>query len=91
MKPISFSSHARLQMLLRGAEESEVIYAIREGVREQARRGKFLARNHFQFGKESPVSGRYYKHKTVEAIFADEEEEVVVETVKVYYSNEDII
>ena len=91
MKPISFSSHARLQMLLRGAEESEVIYAIREGVRAPARRGKFSARSNFQFGRESPINGRYYKHKTVEVIFADEIEEVVVVTVKVYYSNEDTI
>lgn len=31
VKPIYFSTHARERMLLRGAEENEVIVAIRSG------------------------------------------------------------
>jgi len=42
-------------MLRRGAEEYEVIYAIRSVQWEPAKRGKFHAYAQFDFGKLSPI------------------------------------
>jgi hypothetical protein len=89
MKPVSFSTHARLQMELRGAEEPEVISAIRSGTWEGAKRGKLQSRHRFDFNRPSPVNQKFYKYKTVEAIFVEESERIVVVTVKVYYSNKE--
>ncbi len=89
MKLINFSTHARLQMELRGAEESEVIKAIRSGVWESARRGKLQCRYRFDFNRTSPLNQKFYKYKTAEAIFVEEGERIVVITVKVYYSNKE--
>jgi len=90
MKAIRFSDHARLQMILRGATEEEVTVAIRAAQREAARRGKFRSKYRFDFNRVSLTNQKFYKYKTVEPIFADESDELVVVTVKVYYSNEEI-
>jgi len=37
------------------------------------------------FDAVSPVNGRHYTYKTVEAVFADNPASIVVVTVKVYY------
>lgn len=89
MKQIRFSNHARLQMILRGALEDEVIKAINSGYREPAKMGKFQTKYSFAFNKTAPINQQFYKYKTVEPIFADEQDEIVVITVKVYYSNEE--
>jgi hypothetical protein len=46
-KPIYFSTHAREQMLLRGAEEDEVIATIRSSEWQEAKQGIFHARAQF--------------------------------------------
>ena len=74
-------------MLLRGTEESEVIATIKSGKWESARYGKFCSRLQFGFGKPSPITQKIYDHKIVETIFAEEIDEIVVITVKVYYHN----
>ena len=74
-------------MELRGAEEEEVRLTIRSGLWETARRGKLQCRHDFNFDRPSPINGQSYKHKTVEAVFVEESEQIVVVTVKVYYSN----
>ena len=84
-KPIIFSAHARLQMSLRGAAENEVITTIRSATWQPAKHGKFQSRLRFDFNQLSPVNQRFYRFKTVDAIFADEPSEIVVVTVKVYY------
>lgn len=89
MKPIRFSNHARLQMSLRGASEEDVIRAIRLGRWESAKMGRFQSKYRFDFNKIALTNQKFYKHKTVEPIFADEADEIVVITVKVYYSNEE--
>lgn len=89
MKPISFSTHARLQMELRGAEEAEVISTIRSGIWESAKRGKFQCRHRFNFNSTSPINQQFYKYKTIEAIFLEESNQIVIVTVKVYYSNKE--
>jgi len=90
MKPIRFSNHAKLQMELRGASESEVTAAIKSGNWVPAKMAKSKTRLRFDFNKPAPTNQKLYKYKTVEPIFADEAEEVVVITVKVYYSNEEV-
>ncbi len=89
MKPIKFSNHARLQMYLRGASEEEVIHSIRTGNWESAKSGKFQSKYRFDFNMLAPINQRFYKYKTVEAIFADEPDKIEVITVKVYYLNEE--
>ena len=87
MKPIRYSSHAKLQMVLRGATEEEVTTTIRAGKWKMTRVGKFRSRHQFDFNKVSLINKKFYKYKTIEPIFADEPNEIVVITVKVYYSN----
>lgn len=90
MKTIRYSDHARLQMVLRGATEEEVTAAIRAGKWESAKMGKFRSRLQFDFNRVSLTNQNFYKYKMVESIFADEANEIVVITVKVYYFNEGV-
>lgn len=90
MKPIRFSDHAKLQMLLRGTSEDDVQIAIKSGQWETAKLGKYKTRCHLAYNTISPVNQRFYKSKIVEPIFANEPEEVIIVTVKVYYSNEEV-
>ena len=87
-KVIRLSVHAKKQARLRGATEAEVIEAVRQGRWEHARRNKQQAHLTFPFGGVSPINGKRYATKTVEPIFADEPDEVVVVTVKVSYGGE---
>jgi len=90
MKSIRYSDHARLQMGLRGVSEEEVAMAIRAGKWEAAKMGKFRSRHQFDFNRVSLTNQKFYKYKMVESIFADEPNEIVVITVKVYYYNEEV-
>lgn len=87
VKPIYFSTHARERMLLRGAEEVEVIAAIRSSSWESAKRGKFSARAQFDFNNQSPINQQFYSYKAVKPIFTEEPGRIVVITVNVYYFN----
>jgi hypothetical protein len=89
VKAIRYSDHARLQMVLRGATEEEVTMTIRSGRWIAARVDKFRSRHQFDFNRVSLTNQKLYKYKTVEPIFAEEPNEIVVITVKVYYSNEE--
>jgi hypothetical protein len=75
-------------MVLRGASEAEVVEAIREGEPEAGKLNRLRAKRRFDFQGISPVNNKFYGYKTVESTFAEEPEEIVVVTVKVYYSNE---
>ena len=86
MKTIRLSQHAIRRALLRGATEDEIRVVLGRGTREPARRGKWQVRWSFDYGGASPVDGRRYREKAIEVIFADEPDEIVVVTVKVYYS-----
>jgi len=89
MKPIRFSGHARVQMELRGASEEEVSMSISSSEWMSAKMGKYKTKYRFDYNKISLINQNLYKYKEVEPIFADEKDEVVVITVKVYYSNEE--
>jgi hypothetical protein len=77
----SLSEHARKRAVQRGATEDEIREAASSGSREPGRRGKWQARAEFLRPFRSPVDGKVYDGKTVEAIFADELGEIVVEAV----------
>ncbi len=89
VKPIVFSKHSQVQMSLRGATEQEVVEVILKGQWLPAKYGRFCSKRRFHFNKPSPITGVIYRFKDVEAIFKEEEDQIVVITVKVYYSNEE--
>jgi len=86
-KPIVISLHAKTRMVQRGATFEEVTKVLREGQKEQAKRGKWHSILKFEFDKPSPITGLTYTHKTVDIVFLEEPERIVVLTVKVYYHN----
>lgn len=67
----------------RGAEETEVITAIREGEPEPARKGRVMYRKNFQF--EKMWRGRWYRIKQVAPIVAEEFDRLVVVTVYTFF------
>jgi len=83
VKPIQFSLHAREQMTERGADESEVIDAIRTGEQVPGKHGRLGYRKNFQYNRL--WSGRTYAIKQVLAIVAVEAESLVVVTVYTFY------
>jgi len=87
-KPIAISLHAKTRMAQRGATFEEVAKVLREGKREQAKRGKWHSLLRFEFNKPSPITGLTYTHKTLDIVFLEEPERIVVLTVKVYYHNQ---
>lgn len=91
MKSIHFSNHAELQMLLRGSTKEEVEIAIQSGQWEAAKLGTFKTKHCFKFHSVSPINQKFYKYKTIEPIFAEELNEITIITVKVYYSNKEVI
>lgn len=87
VKPIIISPHARQQMLLRGAEESEIVLAIQTGIWQSAKKGRMRAQSVIDFNDVSPVNQKFYRYKTVDAIFVEEQNKIEVVTVIVYYHN----
>lgn len=83
-KPIRLSGHARSQLRFRGATEEEVIDAIRTAAWKAAEQGRLECRKGFPF--DGIWNGKRNALKQVRPIFVDEEREVVVITVYVYYS-----
>ena len=84
-KPLLFSEHAKEQMRLRGATEKEVVQAIQLEPWLEAKRGKLHATKQFEFGSVSPMNQKWYAYKSVDAVFVEELQQIVVITVKVYY------
>ena len=83
-KPIQFSQHAIQRLAQRGATEGEAIAAIREGDWTTARSDRYESEK--VFGYNSQWHGRHYRTKTVQCIFVEESERIVVVTVYVYFS-----
>jgi hypothetical protein len=86
MKPIRLSEHAQVRCIERGGSEAEVKEAVSRGPRVPARRGKWKARWRFESTCRSPLDGMLYNEKMIEVVYADEPDEIVVVTVKVYYA-----
>jgi len=83
VKPIRLSLHAELRRGKRGASRSEVEEAVRLGVREPAKLGKVLCRRNFEYN--SVWQGRHFAIKQVAPVIAEEDDEIVVVTVYVFY------
>ncbi len=84
-KPVVISTHAAERMRQRGATVAEVERALRNETRRPAQRGKWRVKERRPFGGVSPVNQQTYAYKTVEVVFADDPDAIVVVTVKVYY------
>ena len=82
-KPVKFSAHAREQMRYRGATEQEVEEAILSSPWEPAELGRWQCLREFPYGRE--WNGRFCVTKQVRPIFVEEQDEIVVITVYVYY------
>ncbi len=83
MKPIRLSLHAQAQIASRGTSEDEIEEAIRTAEWTPAELQRLECRKNFTFGKE--WNGTMYATKQVRSIFVEEDEEIVVVTVYVYY------
>jgi hypothetical protein len=85
MNEIIFSKHSERQMLLRGADKDEVIKTVRDGIKDAAKLNKFHSTLTFDFKSISPVNNKYYEFKTLDVIFVEENNQIIIVTVKVYY------
>lgn len=83
MKPIRLSGHAQENMRFRGAIELEVVETIQTVSWSPAERGRLECRKNFVYGQE--WNGKIYATKQVRPIFVEEDKEIVVVTVYVYY------
>lgn len=83
MKPIRLTVHAVEQCVERGASETEVREAIQRGVREPAKRGRFMYRLNFQYAAR--WQDKFYAIKQVAPVVAEEQNEIVVITVYTFY------
>ena len=83
MKPIRMTKHASEQAADRGATADEIREAIERGVREPAKRGRWLYRHNVQYG--ALWRGEHYAIKQVAPVVAEEDDELVVVTVYTFY------
>ena len=85
-KPVAFTKHAREKMADRGVSEGKVREAIRIGVREPARRGRWQYRLNMEFN--DMWAGKHYGVQQVMPIVVEEEQRHVVVTVYAFYFHE---
>ena len=83
LKPIRLTAHAQSYFSRRGFHSDEVEQAIREGHWIPAELGRLEAAWDFPF--RSLWNGTYYTTKRVRPIFVEEEAEIVVITVYIYF------
>ena len=84
IKLIRISYHAFEQCAERGCSEEEVLKAITECGWQKAKKERLECKMEFPY--KQVWNGRYYVNKEVRPIFVNEETEIVVITVYVYYS-----
>lgn len=82
-KPIELTRHAREQMNLRGASESEVRQSILEGHREPAKKGRCLFRYNFVY--QQTWQGQHYAIKQVAPVVVEDQGKLVVITVYTFF------
>lgn len=83
MKPVRLSRHAQDNAVHRGTSDVEVADAIHTTPWADAGRGRLECRKDFSYDGE--WNGRHYGTKQVRPIFVDEDAEIVVVTVYVYF------
>jgi hypothetical protein len=82
-KAIVFTNHARERCVQRGATETDVVRAVREGKREPAQRDLWQFRLNLEFQKE--WAGNWYAVQQVVPVVAEETDRFVVITVYTHY------
>jgi len=82
-KPIRSSTHAKIRASLRGATKEEIIETIRTAKWEKSELNKLACQKDFSFHKT--WNNKFYKTKQIKPIFVEEEKEIVIITVYVYY------
>jgi len=82
-KPIRLSGHAHQQLRFRGATEAEVVDAIRTTSWQPAELGRLECRKEYPYN--DVWNGIWYAIRQVRPIFVEEEKEIVVVTVYVYF------
>jgi len=82
-KPIRLSQHAREQLVFRGCNEEEIKETIRAANWGAAELNRLDCRKNFAFNKI--WNNKFYTAKQIRPIFVEEEKEIVVITVYVYY------
>ncbi|MBI1977286.1 MAG: hypothetical protein HYS55_00875 [Candidatus Omnitrophica bacterium] len=82
-KPIRLSRHAQAQLAYRGTTKEEVIETVRGAKWEMAELGRLQCRKDFAYNQV--WNGKRYGTKQVCPIFVDEQNEIVIVTVYVYY------
>jgi len=83
LKPIRLSEHAKEQLIYRGATEREVLATIQNSKWTPAEFNRMECRENFEFNKT--WNNKLYKVKQIRPIFVEEQREIVVVTVYVYY------
>ena len=71
MEPIRLTAHAVEQCVERGASEMEVREAIKSGLREPAKRGRFMFRLNFQYAAR--WQDKFYAIKQVAPVVVEEQ------------------
>ena len=83
MQQITFSRHALLQMVERGAEQWEVEQSILKGEKVPAKKGRHAFRFNFQYDRL--WGSKWYHIKQVMPVVKEEANEWVIITVYVFY------
>lgn len=87
MKPIRLSKHASNYFEIRGFSDVEVFDAILSSDWIIGESGRYECRKNFEY--KSIWNKKFYDIKQIRPIFVDEENEIVVITVYVYYFKEE--
>jgi len=83
VKRIRLSHHAQARCRLRGTNEQEVRSAVRRGVREPAKKGRFMCRLNVQYNRT--WRGKHYAIKQVAPVVVERADEIVVVTVYTFF------
>jgi len=75
--------HAKERAIERGATEDEIQMVLSSGNEVQAKKGRKSKEMVFEYGRQ--WLGKTYSQKKVRAIYVEENGEIIVITVKVYY------
>ncbi len=82
-KPIRLSEHAKHQLEFRGATVEEIVKTIQESKWTPTKFNRFECKNEFLYN--SVWNKKTYRKKQIRPIFVEEEREIVVITVYVYF------
>ncbi len=82
-KPVRLSEHAKGRLLYRGATAEEIVECIKTAKWKPAKRGRIQCSMDIAFG--SDWNGKNYETKQVNPVFVEEETEIVVITIYIFY------